>query len=86
MVSKVKTKWHIFIHLKKIANAHISYHDVQTDFIRKKSRKVKKQIMCAFNKQRQNCVVRYYLLTYISAYQSQLTKLMNEISNLINID
>ena len=52
----------------------------------KKSRKVKKKIMCAFNKQRQNCVVRYHLLTYISAYQSQLTKLMNEISNLINID
>ena len=54
-----------FIHLKKIANAHTTYHDVKTEFFGKKSRKVKKKIMCAFNKQRQNHVVIIFYHIYL---------------------
>ena len=52
---------------------------------RKQSRKVKKTIMCTFHKQWPNHVVIIFYHTYESI-KINLTKLMNEISDLINTE
>ena len=76
-----------FIHLKKIANTHTSYHDVQTEFFRKKKQKSKeKNYVCIQHTTAKPR--RYHFLPYISVNENLINKAsernikLNQLTNI----